>query len=953
MSTLTKSAVIYLFGFLLLSVSAASEWSFLDVDRIGAKTFIQKNPQYNGQDVVIIILDTGIDMAVPGLTQLPDGRIKVIDVQDFSGEGDVRLQKAEMGMENDQPYLKTAKGYKLFGYDKISYQPIDSIYYIGVLDEKDFVNSAIPDINNNNKQNDQFAVIAFESTEGWVAFVDLDGDSNIDDEQALWNYKDKQQSFQFRGRDTQKGRNLANFALNIFSDEKRVNFHFDGNGHGTHVAGIAAGYEIAGQAGLNGVAPGAQLISLKIGNGQLSGGATITGSMIKAFEYGAEFAKTYNGAVVFNLSYGIGSEIEGLADMDLMLDHILEENPALVICSSAGNEGPGISTVGLPAAAKRIMTVGAIYTPAFARDVYGAKITRDVITRFSSRGGEINKPDVLTPGAAMSTIPPYSSSEVKGGTSMASPQAAGAVALIMSAALQQQPALAVIGALIKRAIKNAAEPLPGYAPIEQGSGVINVPVAWEYYKKYATDQDYTQLLDYDIRTISPRYESGFGQTAYWRFGTYVPGADDPQIFYINPFFTDELDADERNQFYRAYNLVSTEPWIKPGKNSTYVKGDKSATVEVFFDRDKIRQPGIYSGKVNAYRKAGFASGNKAIDKEFELLCTIVQPLTFDGSQNRQWQSPQLQLGTGEFHRIYYKIPSMASSGLIRLKALPGKYADVRAYLFDPDGRRTDGFMRLNTESGNETSLHLSTDKLEPGTWELVLYGDIGNVRRSSLQMDITFSALQIIPEEINFVRISNGSDPGGSFQVINHYDRKVAARVGGSLQGIEQKHVVSASSDHYEYPFTVSDLYEQIEFEIELEPQVYNLFTDFAINIKDYSGKSLLADGLNYRKHKITWRPPAAGDYILEFIPGFARKVPQSWQLNMVERYYFTRKASITGSRDDYYPGLKKEVEFSINGTLMVAPDGYHLFGEIWLDETGKERFRNTVPLKLHTGINN
>lgn len=953
MKPLTKLAINYLFAFLLLSVSAANEWSFLDVHRIGAKTFIQKNPQYNGQGVVIIILDTGIDMGVPGLTQLPDGKIKVIDVQDFSGEGDVHLEKAETGMEGDQRYLKTARGYKLFGYDKISHQPIDSIYYIGNLSERDFVNSAIPDINNNNKQDDQFAVIAFESSEGWVAFVDLDGDGNIDDEQVLRNYKDQHQSFQFRGRDTQKGRNLAHFALNIFPGEKRVNFHFDGNGHGTHVAGIAAGYRISGQDGLNGVAPGAQLISLKIGNGQLSGGATVTGSMIKAFEYGVEFAKSYDGAVVFNLSYGIGSEAEGLADMDLMLDHILEEHPSLVICSSAGNEGPGISTVGLPAAAKRIMTIGAIYTPAFARDIYGAKITRDVITRFSSRGGEINKPDVLTPGAAMSTIPPYSSSEVKGGTSMASPQAAGAVALIMSAALQQQPPLAINGALIKRAIKNAADPLPGYAPVEQGSGVINVPLAWEFYKKYASNQDYTQLLDYDIRTVSPRYESGFGQTAYWRFGTYLPEADDPQIFYINPFFSEALDADERNQFFRAYNLVPSQPWIKLGKNSTYIKGDKSAQVEVFFDKDKIRQPGIYSGKVNAYRKAGFAYGNQAIDKEFELLCTIIQPLIFDGSQNRHWQSREIQLQSGEFHRIYYKIPLMASSGLIRLKALPGKYADVRAYLFDPAGRRTDGLLRLHTESVNEVSLHLSTDKLEPGTWELVLYADIGNVQQSYFQVEITFSALKIIPGEINSIRITNGHDPQGSFQVINHYDRKVTARVGGSLQGIEQNHVVSASTDHYEYPFTVSDLYDQVEFEIELETQVYNLFTDFAINIKDYNGKSLLADGLNYRKHKITWRPPAGGDYILEFIPGFARKKPQSWQLNMVERHYFTQKTAITGSSDDFYPGLGKEVEFRINGTLLVAPDGYHLFGEIWLDESGKQRFRNRVPLKLYSGMNN
>ena len=245
-------------------LTAATNWTFLDVNRTGASEFLNTNPSYNGRDVVIIILDTGIDMGTPGLRELPDGSVKVIDAQDFSGEGDVYVEEAEMGADGGEKFLKHSDGLRLDGYDKLKYSAKDSLYYIGVLDEERFKNSKIPDINNNGKTNDRFGLIVFEAHVGWLAYVDLDGDGNLDDEQPLWNFKEKLQSFSFRGRDPEIRKNLAAFALNIFEDDLMVNFHFDGSSHGTHVAGIAAGYKINSQEGFNGIAPGAKLISLKM-----------------------------------------------------------------------------------------------------------------------------------------------------------------------------------------------------------------------------------------------------------------------------------------------------------------------------------------------------------------------------------------------------------------------------------------------------------------------------------------------------------------------------------------------------------------------------------------------------------------------------------------------------------------------------------------------------------------
>ena len=933
----------------VFSLNAATSWSFLDVQRMGAQKFIKANPQYNGKEVVIMILDTGVDMGVPGLTKLPDGAVKVIDAQDFSGEGDVFFEEAKKGAEGEEKYLTDDNGLRLYGYDKLAHSPRDSVYYIGVFDEERFKNSSTPDINNNDKTNDRFGLIVMETEQGWLAYVDLDGDANLDDEQPLWNYKEKLQTFEFRGRDAKHNKKLLTFALNIFADDKKVNFHFDGSSHGTHVAGIAAGYRINGQEGFNGIAPGAKIISLKIGDCRLAGGATTTGSMIEAYEYGVEFAKKYQGPVVFNMSFGIGSEIEGQADMDLLLDDMLAENEDLVFCTSAGNEGPGISTVGLPAAARRLLTVGALNTKETARDLYRANMDEDKLFVFSSRGGEVNKPDIVTPGGASSTTPPFNTGDSKWGTSMASPQAAGAVALIMSAAYQQKPALPINGAIIKKAIKNAAKPLKNYLPLEQGSGVIQIPKAFEFYKKYIKEKEQEKLLGYEISTVSPAYPSENGQAAYWRFGDYAPDKKEKQRFYIDPVFPNRLNADQRNSFYRAFTLKTTASWIKLNQSSAYIKGEKAAVVDLYYDRDKMKKPGLYSGKVIAYRKGSA----QAEDKEFELLCTIVKPLLFSEANGYKWNSGKLKIDKGNVRRLFFDVPLKATAATIKINTVQSEYANIRGYLYDPEGRETEHYLRLNSKNQKQFTIRLEGNDLERGTYELDVYADFRTEEDSFVQVSIMFSALEVKPAVISKVRVKNDGESSGSFTVLNHYDKKLSCRLSGNIHGLQKKHHIDDDSEKYQYTFNVSDAHKQVVFELEMDKEVFNYFTDFAVNIKDYSGKALLTDGLSYRKIKIIFVPPQSGDYILELIPAFAEHEARNWRAELTESLYFFKRLPISGSSETYYPRVQKKTNFRIKGALPVAADGYHLFGEIYLDSRDVNRFRTTIPVRLYTGMKN
>jgi len=221
---------------------------------------------------------------------------------------------------------------------------------------------------------------------------------------------------------------------------------FDDHGHGTHVAGIAAG--TGGPSHIYmGVAPGAQLYAVKVLD---SAGSGRWSWVVAGIEWSVE-----NGADIITMSLGGWGYPYDPASMasDAAVD------AGIVVTVAAGND-IYYGTINSPGLATKVITVGAT-----TKD--------DVIADFSSKGPNTydyrGDPDVVAPGVGIVSADAW---DITGyvpmsGTSMATPHVAGGAALLLEAFVNATPNV-VASALMASAVDI------GNDSYTQGAGRIDV-----------------------------------------------------------------------------------------------------------------------------------------------------------------------------------------------------------------------------------------------------------------------------------------------------------------------------------------------------------------------------------------------------------------------------------------------------------------------------------------------
>jgi subtilisin family serine protease len=909
-------------------------WTQLSLDTCGVNQFLAKHPNDDGRGVVIAVLDTGVDPSIPGLTNNPDGSVKVIDVQDFSGEGDIDLHIVR----------RDDSGQSIVHYEEEGAAIVYALpknwanggderrFWFGSLDEKRFVNASIPDLDDNGQTDDKFGILVSampnEGDDQAVCYVDTNHDRSFADEVPLQSYKLAYDTFTLSSPTPEKQIVPLTFAVNIFLNKSKIVLHYDDGAHGTHVAGIAAGYKINGQEGFNGVAPGAKVISLKIGNNAV-GGISMTDAKKKAMEYAARYSHEHGVPVVCNLSYGVASTIEGHSAIDTFMDDILYKYPDLVLCTSAGNIGPGLSTVGTPAASAAAITVGALLAADSARDVQGYDLTAPVPTVFTSRGGDTAKPDIATPGWSTSTVPRWNlRGDYWSGTSMASPYAAGLSALIISHARNADANATIRSCDVKRALCESCLPVANATALDAGFGLPDATLAAKQFAELAIAAKDDPVIGYDVSTPCPSAYKGTAPAAYWR-STYFP-TDEPQTFTIKPIFAPGVDGSAKTAFTRKFTLRSDSSWCRLRQESVYLRSVQTATVYVDYVADELTEPGVYVGAVDALWNDQVA---------FRMLNTIVVPHRVSAKTNHSIQFKHQSVNGWTTRRHFVSVPPGASAMLATLSAPKGEASKASIErIYDPNGHQSrKRGNHLNSAEGKREVSWTLDDELMPGVWELDVVADRPD-KTWPYDLDVRFFGLHASANPIT--KWSSGTK--GTVTVTNEFDTPLFASAKGRIEGFRKttEAKFEGLKDELTYDIDLGDAYYSVRINLEMSFKGYAETTDIAVAVEDSKGKNILDNAFSDNLFSATVSKPESGGTLkLKIVAAFAvsddqRKTPITVKIDhMLAEPMGLEVTRGDSTQIDFVPHVPIEVEYELDGALPKAPKDTHPVGYIHFTE--------------------
>jgi len=291
------------------------------------------------------------------------------------------------------------------------------------------------------------------------------------------------------------------------------------SGHGTHVASTVGGSGARSNGLHKGVAPGARLVGVGVGD------AINILFALEGFDFlmDPDVRETYNVRVISNSWGTSGSHFAPFDPVSIAAKRAYDQN--MVVAFAAGNDGPGPDTLNPYSASPCVISVAA----GTSRDTRGATnplLSQDapgLLADFSSRGipgDALHHPDITLPGVnivaarATTALPaiaaPYTGLNglspepfyaALSGTSMATPHLSGVVALMLSV----NPALNMDGVLA--ALTFTARPIF----VTEANGSTRQLALWEAGTGYADAYEAVRLA------------ASTGGTRYTTSTTPLPG----------------------------------------------------------------------------------------------------------------------------------------------------------------------------------------------------------------------------------------------------------------------------------------------------------------------------------------------------------------------------------------------------------------------------------------------
>jgi hypothetical protein len=715
------------------------------------------------------------------------------------------------------------------------------------------------------------------------------------------------------------------FVVQIDGKNKYVNIGIVSGLHGSHVAGITAANRMFGGA-MSGAAPGAKLKSVRVC-------MFTTGCTNHALIEGMTFIAKQGNVDVINMSIGGLPALNDGNNTRAVLYNRLIEQYNVQIFISAGNNGSGINTIGDPAAASKVLAVGSYISKETWQKNYGSDSSFvDNLHGFSSRGPREDggfKPQIVAPGAAVSTTPTWQApSPVAGtfvlppgygmanGTSMAAPQSAGAAALLVSAAkqagVQSQPAQ------LRQAITSSARYLPRYGAYEQGNGLFNVPAAWNLLKTNLKPITITSSVEVNTLLSDFLATPGRGEGIYDREG--VKAGDD----YVRTYTFTRTSGSGGTT---AFNLS----WV--GNDGTFSTAATSIALP-------LNSPVTLAVNVNP-TSAGTHSAILNLDDpstagiDGQTLNTVVAAEQFSAA-NDYSIAHSGTIGRNQVTSYFYNVPANTPAFKVDLAgggATPGA-GQIRFLRFHPYGTGVDSNSSLscyNPSAGSCVGSPTSRTASNPqaGVWEVTVEARrTSDAENAPYTLTASILGATVSPNPDTIASATIGTPVARSYTLKNIFGEFTGRAVGTTLGSARVETPTIAHLASQQRQVTVAPGSTSLRATIggtsdpaaDLDLLVYNCTTGSCV----LAGQS--ADGDS--EESVTIANPAAGVWVT-LVDGFA--VPAgSTTFNYID--VFTNSAFGTVAVTDANAVRAANAEWTVPGsvTANAAPaSGRVLLGAV------------------------
>ncbi|MBM7167929.1 S8 family serine peptidase [Streptomyces sp. G44] len=899
----------------------------------GAVDFVRKHPKADGRGVTIGVLDSGVDLGHPALRKTTTGERKITDW--------VTATDPIVDADGTWRRMTDAVSGPTFTWDGKTWKaPAGSFQVNRFRESATTGGDAKGDINRDGDTTDSWGLL-YDAAAGTVR-VDLNDNNDFTDDETMKPYKDGHQVAYF-GKDDPATDVVERvpFVVEIRKDVptdpyggdwvgKKADFVNIGvieSEHGTHVAGITAANGLFGGK-MNGAAPGAKLVS--------SRACTWTGGCTNvALTEGMIDLVTKRGVDIVNMSIGGLPALNDGNNARAELYTRLIDTYGVQLVISAGNSGPGANTIGDPSLADKVISVGASISKETWAANYGSVVEKKyAMMNFSSRGPREDggfTPVISAPGSSINTTQTWlpgspvaeagyrlpAGYSMLQGTSMASPQAAGASALLLSAAKREKVALTPAG--LRTALTSTADRIRGEQAYAQGTGLIDVVDAWEAIEDGAKAHTYTVQAPVDTALDQELKKPGTG--IYDREGGLRTGQK--RTYDVTITRTSGPDRGVRHELDLVNNHDKTFRLL--GDDDITLPLNKPVTVKV---QAKAASAGLHSAilTVDDERTEGV---DRQIMSTVVVAETLAEPsFTFEADGSVQRNSTT---------SYFVTVPQGAKSLEVALGGLKGK-SQTRFIAVHPYGVPVDSTSSIGCYPNYENPANTCRPDLrayaepQPGVWEIEvesrrtspLLDNPYELKVSALGVDFD-PAVQTVPEA------KVGTPAPVAWKATNKFAAVEGTLKGGSLGSAKSARPTIGQGATQTTTVDVPAGAERLDVVIGSPADVA---ADLDLAVKK-DGKVVGSSAEGDSEESVSLTKPAAGTYTIEVV-GYS--VPTGSTAYDYRDVFFSdtlgKVAVDEAKRVKLGSGDSARVEAAVEAKAPAA-EGRELFGEVSLLNAG------------------